>query len=140
MVLEEAVVTSAIDWKPQRVIATPFVKSLERTPHLTRLPRAAMAAWRFRNVTGTSFVALIRQGLQKRVDQALNWSQLALAANAPMLTRAALVEADLTAGIMPAGQVAGIITGLPSVAEPRAQIRNEVEESHGRLAGMRTVG
>lgn len=131
--LNETVVTSAVDGKPQRVIVTSFVKSLQRA-HLTRLPRAAAAAWRFRRSTGTPMKAFVHQGLEMRANQGLAWSQLALAANAPMMTRAALVEGDLSAGILPAGQVVGLIEGLPSVAELSTRIREEAEETLDRLA------
>jgi NAD(P)H-dependent flavin oxidoreductase YrpB (nitropropane dioxygenase family) len=52
-----------------------------------------------------------------RRDGDLTWAQVAMAANAPMLTRAALVEGRLDAGILPTGQVAGLIDQLPTVQE-----------------------
>ena len=53
----------------------------------------------------------------------LTWAQTAMAANAPMLTRAALVDGELDAGILPTGQVTGLIDELPSVAELMAVTR-----------------
>jgi NAD(P)H-dependent flavin oxidoreductase YrpB (nitropropane dioxygenase family) len=133
--LNETVVTAAIDGKPQRLIVTPFVKSLQRA-YLTRFPRAASAAWRFRRSTGASVGEFVHQGLEMRANQGLTWSQLALAANAPMMTRTALVEGDLSAGILPAGQVVGLIESLPSVAELLTQIRADAEETLSRLHSM----
>jgi NAD(P)H-dependent flavin oxidoreductase YrpB (nitropropane dioxygenase family) len=40
-----------------------------------------------------------------------------MAANAPMMTRAALVDGRTDAGILPTGQVVGEIAELPTVAE-----------------------
>ncbi|HUJ65100.1 MAG TPA: hypothetical protein VLX59_06170, partial [Acidimicrobiales bacterium] len=60
---------------------------------------------------------LIREGMAMRRDGDLTWAQVAMAANAPMLTRAALVEGRLDAGILPTGQVAGLIDQLPTVQE-----------------------
>ena len=47
--------------------------------------------------------------------QGLAWHQVALAANAPMLTKATLVDGDVEVGILPTGQVVGVIDELPTV-------------------------
>ena len=52
-----------------------------------------------------------------RKDQELTWAQVALAANAPMMTKAAMVDGDAEVGILPTGQVVGAIDELPTVAE-----------------------
>ena len=66
----------------------------------------------------------------------LTWPQVAMAANAPMLTRACLVEGDLDAGILPTGQVVGSIEALPTVADLIAQIVAEAEATLTLLAGF----
>jgi NAD(P)H-dependent flavin oxidoreductase YrpB (nitropropane dioxygenase family) len=113
----DTVVTTALDGAPQRVIRTEVVDRLERSPRLLRLPRAARAALRFRTVTGTSFRDLLREGRAMRHHQELTLSQLAMAANAPMLIRATMVEGKPEVGILPTGQVTGVIDELPTVAE-----------------------
>ena len=40
-----------------------------------------------------------------------------MAANAPMLTKAAMVDGHPEVGILPTGQVVGVIDELPTVAE-----------------------
>ena len=47
----------------------------------------------------------------------LTWPQVVMAANAPMMTRAALVEGRTDVGVLPTGQVVGEIDELPTVAE-----------------------
>jgi NAD(P)H-dependent flavin oxidoreductase YrpB (nitropropane dioxygenase family) len=47
----------------------------------------------------------------------LSWSQVALAGNAPMMTKASVVEGDLDVGILPTGQVTGAIDDIPTVAD-----------------------
>jgi NAD(P)H-dependent flavin oxidoreductase YrpB (nitropropane dioxygenase family) len=111
------VVTSAIDGAPQRVIRTEVIDALERSPSLLRFPRAAANAWRFRGLTGTSIADLLRTGRAMQRDQDLTWAQVAMAANAPMLTKAAMVDGRPEVGILPTGQVVGAIEQLPSVAE-----------------------
>ena len=68
-----------------------------------------------------------------RRNQDLTWSQLAMAANAPMLTRAALVEGRLDAGVLPAGQGVGVIDELPTVEELVGRIVAEAERTLERL-------
>ena len=69
-----------------------------------------------------------------RKTRELTWAQLAMAANAPMLTRASMVEGRLEVGILPTGQVVGVIDALPSVAEVLDGIMREAEETLARLA------
>ena len=40
-----------------------------------------------------------------------------MAANAPIMTKAALVDGRTDVGVLPTGQVVGVIESLPSVAE-----------------------
>ena len=40
-------------------------------------------------------------------SQDLTWAQVAMAANTPMLTKAALVDGKLESGVLPSGQVVG---------------------------------
>jgi NAD(P)H-dependent flavin oxidoreductase YrpB (nitropropane dioxygenase family) len=113
----DTVVTTAIDGAPQRVISTDVVERIERSPKLLRFPRALAAALRFRADTGTSLRDLVREGIAMRRHQDLTWSQVALAANAPMLIKAAMVEGRVDVGILPTGQVTGVVDELPTVAE-----------------------
>ena len=47
----------------------------------------------------------------------LSWPQVVMAANAPMMTKAALVDGRTDVGVLPTGQVVGEIGELPTVAE-----------------------
>ena len=131
--LTDTVRTSAVDGHPQRVLRTELVDELERSSLLTRFPRAARNALRFRKLSGTSVPDLAREGLAMRRSQELAWSQLAMAANAPMMTKAALVDGDLGAGVLPTGQVVGAIDELPTVAELVDRVMAEADEVLGRL-------
>ena len=129
----DTVVTTAIDGAPQRVIRTEVVDAIESASPLTRLPKALAAALRFRAETGTSFRDLVREGLAMRRNQDLTWSQLALAANAPMLIKASMVDGNPDVGVLPTGQVTGVIDGLPTVAEVLDDILREATETLDRL-------
>ena len=80
-------------------------------------PKAAANALKFRKLTGTSYRDLLREGLAMKKSQDLTWAQLALAANAPMLTKATMVDGHPEVGILPTGQGVGAIDELPSCQE-----------------------
>jgi len=127
------VVTTRVDGSPQRVIRTDTVDHLERAGRLTALPRALKNALAFRKLTGTSLRDLLREGRAMRKSQELKWSQLAMAANAPMLTKAAMVDGKPEVGILPTGQGVGVIDELPTVQQLIARIMQEAEEILTRL-------
>ncbi len=133
--LTGTVVTTAIDGAPQRVIRTAMIDALERSPGLLRFPRAAGNALRFARQAGVSIPDLARTGLQMRRDQELTWSQMALAANAPMMTKASVLDGDADVGILPTGQVVGVIDELPSVAELLEWIMDGADAALVRLCG-----
>ncbi|MEJ5255844.1 MAG: nitronate monooxygenase [Acidimicrobiales bacterium] len=125
--VNDTVVTRAVDGYPQRVIRTEVVDELERSTMLTRLPKALRNALAFRKLTGTSFLDLLREGLAMKRNQDLTWSQVAMAANAPMLIKAALVDGRPEVGILPTGQGVGVIDDLPTVAELVQRIMAEAD-------------
>ena len=115
--LTDTVVTRSIDGAPQRVIRTELVDHLEGRFRPAAAMQAVANALRLRRLTDTSLRALVREGLAMKRNGDLTWAQVAMAANAPMLTRATMVEGRLEAGILPTGQVTGLIDELPTVAE-----------------------
>lgn len=127
------VVTKAVDGYPQRVIRTRLIDQLEKASFLTRFPRAALNALSLMRVTGTSLPELFEEGLAMKQSQELTWSQLAMAANAPMLTKASMVDGKLEAGILPTGQIAGVIDEIPSVEELLRRIMREAHDTLKRL-------
>ena len=132
--LTDTVVTHSIDGAPQRVIRTAVIDRLERASPLTRLPRALANALGFRHLTKTSLGDLIKEGFAMRKSHELTWSQLAMAANAPMLARAAMTDGDPVGGYLPSGTVAGVIDDRPTCAELIDRIMREAEETLARLA------
>jgi NAD(P)H-dependent flavin oxidoreductase YrpB (nitropropane dioxygenase family) len=57
-----------------------------------------------------------------------------MAANTPALLRSAMVDGRPEVGLMPAGQVGGLIDGLPSCAELIERIMAEAAGCLARLA------
>lgn len=135
--LTGTVVTTKVDGAPQRVVRTELVDRLESAGPVRGLPRALANALAFRRQVGASVTELVAEARAMRRQQELSWAQLVMAANAPMMTRAALVEGDEGAGILPTGQVVGSIAELPTVAELVDGIVAEADAVLRRLQGQR---
>jgi NAD(P)H-dependent flavin oxidoreductase YrpB (nitropropane dioxygenase family) len=117
------------------VIRTELVDHLEGAGRITALPRSMVNALRFRKLSGRSLDDLAREGLAMKKNQGLTWAQVAMAGNAPMLTKAALVDGRLDTGVLPTGQVVGLVEELPTVADIIATIMSEAEATLARLEG-----
>jgi len=131
--LNDTVVTTRVDGVPHRVLRTPLIDGLERSGQVSGLARAVTNAARFRKLSGLSWPALVRQGVAMRHGTDLSWSQVLMAANTPMLLKAAMVDGRPDLGVMAAGQVVGLIDDLPSCAELIDRIIAEACDSMARL-------
>jgi NAD(P)H-dependent flavin oxidoreductase YrpB (nitropropane dioxygenase family) len=131
--VQGTVVTQAVDGYPQRVVRTGFIRQLEQSSTLGKLLTAWRSARGFASMTNASFFSLLREGLAMRSDSKLTVAQLTMAANAPMLTKATLVDGRVDAGVLPTGQVVGRIDALPTVAELISRIVHEAEHTLDQL-------
>jgi NAD(P)H-dependent flavin oxidoreductase YrpB (nitropropane dioxygenase family) len=113
----DAIVTTVIDGVPQRVLMGGPVRDLEEANALTRYVQAARNAIAFQRLSGTSWSDMVREGLAMKRSHELSWSQVVMAANAPMLYRAGLHEGREDVGVTASGQVVGLIEDIPSCAE-----------------------
>lgn len=133
----DTVVTDRVDGHPHRVLRTPFVDRLVRTGPVASLPRAIANAVRFQRMLGTPWRDLLREAASMKRSQELSWSQVLMAANAPMLLRASMVEGNLDSGVMAGGQVTGLCEDLPSCQELIGRI---VAEADRVLRGFEATG
>ena len=129
------VVTTRVDGVPHRVLRTPLVDRLEGAGRIAGLARSLRNAAALRGVSGLRWAELIRQGRAMRRDSELTWAQVLMAANTPMLLRAAMVDGRGDLGLMSAGQVTGLIDDLPSCAELIEAITGEAEQRLKSLGG-----
>lgn len=129
----DVTVTRVVDGLPHRMLRTDLVAALERSGRPAALLRAARHAAAFRKQAGTGWARTVRDGLAMKRGAGLTWSQVLLAANTPMMLRAALVEGRTDAGVMASGQVAGVIEDLPSCAELVGRIMAEATAALDRL-------
>jgi NAD(P)H-dependent flavin oxidoreductase YrpB (nitropropane dioxygenase family) len=127
-------VTTQVDGVPHRVLRSDLVDHLVDTNAVTSLPRAVRNALAFKRLSGTSWRALVSEGRAMRRSQELTWSQVVMAANTPMLLRAAMVEGRPDLGVMSSGQVVGLIDDLPTCAELIDRIMTEADKVLTRLS------
>jgi NAD(P)H-dependent flavin oxidoreductase YrpB (nitropropane dioxygenase family) len=157
--LDGTVVTTRVDGVPHRMLRTTLVDHLEGARARTaagagaqagatrwgvaRRPaaviRAARSAAAFRGLSGMSWAEMLRQGRSMRQDTGLGWGQVLMAANTPVLLRAAMVDGRTDLGLMSSGQVAGLIDDLPSCAELIEAIMAEAGHTLDRPAAVRTA-
>ena len=148
--LDGTVVTRRVDGVPHRVLRTTMVDQLERggrggggamwlsgPRRAGVLVRSARNAAAFRGVSGMGWREMLRQGRDMRRDSGLSWAQVLMAANTPVLLRAAMVDGRTDLGLMSSGQVAGLIGDLPSCAELIEAIMTEAGATLDWLEGVR---
>jgi NAD(P)H-dependent flavin oxidoreductase YrpB (nitropropane dioxygenase family) len=131
--VQDVTVTTKVDGLPHRMLRTELVDALERSGRAASLLRAVRHAAAFRRESGMGWAQMVRDGLAMRHGKELSWSQVLLAANTPMMLKASMVEGRLDAGVMAAGQVAGLIDDLPSCAE---LVDSVMAEAHATLRSL----
>jgi len=129
----DTLVTTQVDGVPHRVLRTDFTERLDRGGRITSLPRALRNALRFQRISGISWRDMLREGRAMRKSQDLTWSQVVMAANTPMLLKAAMVDGRPDLGVMASGQVVGVISDLPTVAELLDRIMADAQQVLRRL-------
>jgi NAD(P)H-dependent flavin oxidoreductase YrpB (nitropropane dioxygenase family) len=129
----DTLVTTQVDGVPHRVLRTDFTERLHRAGPVLGLPRALRNAARFQRLSGLRWRDLLREGRAMRTSQELTWSQVLMAANTPMLLKAAMVDGRPDLGVMSSGQVVGLLDDLPTVAELIDRILEEAEAVLKRL-------
>jgi NAD(P)H-dependent flavin oxidoreductase YrpB (nitropropane dioxygenase family) len=126
-------VTTEVDGLPQRVIVNEFVTALESGNAVSRLARALRSGLAYRKLSGASIPELMRAAAAMRQGEKLTRTQTLMAANAPIFIQRAMVEGHPSEGVLPSGQVAGVIADVPSCSELVERI---IAEAEGRLADL----
>jgi NAD(P)H-dependent flavin oxidoreductase YrpB (nitropropane dioxygenase family) len=135
----DTVVTSKVDGQPHRMIRTAFVDDIERSSAGRDLGFAARNALRFQRMSGRPWREIVQQGLNLKRQQGYSWKQVVMAANAPMLCRAAMVDGRDDVGILSSGQVVGLLDDLPTCAELVERIVATAGATLTRLAATPAV-
>ena len=129
----EIIVSRAMDGLPQRMIINELLGELERASGLKKLIIAVRNGLAFRKYTGASIPGLLKTALAMSADDDMTTSQAIMSANAPMIIQKAMVDGEPALGVLPSGQVAGVIDKLLSCEE---LINSIVVEAQSRLVEL----
>jgi NAD(P)H-dependent flavin oxidoreductase YrpB (nitropropane dioxygenase family) len=129
----DTVVTKQVDGVPHRVLRTELVERLESSSGAAAMVRALRNAVAFQKLSRTPWRRIVQEGLAMRKSQELSWSQVVMAANTPMLLRAAMVDNRPDLGVMASGQVVGVIDDLPTCAQLIERITRQASDVLERL-------
>jgi NAD(P)H-dependent flavin oxidoreductase YrpB (nitropropane dioxygenase family) len=135
--VRDTVVTTRVDGVPHRVLSSDLVASLESAGQVRGLLRAVLNGARFKKLSGQSWGEMIREGKRMKHGRELTWAQVLMAANTPMLLKAAMVDGRADLGVMSSGQVVGLIDDLPTCEELIQRVMREAEETLDHLAELR---
>lgn len=129
-------VSTKLDGLPQRMIMNRRLESLERASWLRLLMIAMRSGWRFKRQTQASTLDMLRSSWAMARDSEMSLGQTLMAANAPMIIQQSMVHGKPDDGVLPSGQVAGLIDDLPSCAD---LVESIVEEARARLSEISSI-
>jgi len=132
----EIIVSKAVDGLPQRMINNETLRRLEKAGPIEKFFIALKNGFRFRQHTGASFIGLLRSGVEMAKSGHVTMTQAIMAANAPMIIQKAMVDGRTADGVLPSGQVAGVIDEVSSCGEIIHGIADEAEKCLAELAAM----
>jgi NAD(P)H-dependent flavin oxidoreductase YrpB (nitropropane dioxygenase family) len=124
----DIIVSKAMDGLPQRMIMNDMLAELERAGSAKKLIIALRNGLKFRKFTGASIFGLLKSAIAMSKDSDTSTAQAIMSANAPMIIQQAMVDGLPDEGVLPSGQVAGVISELLSCEEIINSVVAEAEE------------
>ena len=120
-------VSTKLDGMPQRMVMNPLLADLEKSSRIGMLARGFSNGMKYKSQTGMSMFETVKTawGMASKTDMTLG--QTMMAGNAPVIIQKAMVEGRPDEGVLPSGQVAGLIDDLPNCQELVSRIMTEAE-------------
>jgi NAD(P)H-dependent flavin oxidoreductase YrpB (nitropropane dioxygenase family) len=129
----DIIVSKAMDGLPQRMIMNQMLTKLEKAGASKKLVIALINGLKFRHFTGASIFDLLKSALAMSKTGEITPAQAIMSANAPMIIQKAMVDGQPDQGVLPSGQVAGVIEQLLTCEEI---INSIVAEAEQRLVAL----
>jgi|TARA_B110000967_G_C18901255_1_gene575364 NAD(P)H-dependent flavin oxidoreductase YrpB (nitropropane dioxygenase family) len=123
--VEDIKVTKKFDGLPHRLIFNDYIQKIDRSNPFSLFVMSVTSAWKYKQLTKASYGDLIKSFFAMLKGDDLTISQSIMSANSPAIIQKAMVEGLPNEGAMPSGQVAGLITNLPTCNELIQQIMRE---------------
>jgi NAD(P)H-dependent flavin oxidoreductase YrpB (nitropropane dioxygenase family) len=123
--VDEIKITKKFDGLSHRLIFNKYIEKIDRSNPISLFLMSVTSAWKYKQITKASFGDLFKSFFAMLKGDDLTISQSIMSANSPAIIQKAMVEGSPNEGAMPSGQVAGIITNLPSCKELIDKIMRE---------------
>ena len=123
--VDDIKITKKFDGLSHRLIFNKYIEKIDRSNPISLFLMSVTSAWKYKQITKASFGDLFKSFFAMLKGDDLTISQSIMSANSPAIIQKAMVEGSPNEGAMPSGQVAGIITNLPSCKELIDKIMRE---------------
>ena len=110
----KVIVSKALDGLPQRMIDNETLAKIERAGPVKKLVIAIQSGLKYKKFSGASFVSLFKSALAMSRGGDITLAQAIMSANAPMIIQKSMIDGQPELGVLPSGQVAGVIDQLSS--------------------------
>ena len=128
-------ISTKLDGLPQPMLLNKTLQELESASKLGMLIRALQNGLKYKSQTGMGLGETIKTAWRMAAKSDMTLGQTMMAGNAQMIIQKAMVEGKPGEGVLPSGQIAGLIDDLPSCAQIMSQIITEAEASLKRVGG-----
>lgn len=132
----EIIVSKALDGLPQRMINNETLARLENANGLHKLIIACANGLKYRRYSGASLMQLFKSALAMSRTGDITMAQAIMSANAPMIIQKSMIDGEPGQGVLPSGQVAGVIDELKSCEQIIQDIMIEATECLAELAKL----
>ena len=108
-----------------RLIFNDYIAKIDRSNPFSLFIISITSAWKYKQLTKSSYLDLMKSFFAMLKGDDLTISQSVMSANSPAIIQKAMVEGSPDEGAMPSGQVAGLISNLPTCKDLIDQIMKE---------------
>lgn len=133
----QIIVSKALDGLPQRMINNETLDALEKAGPIKKIVLAMSNGLKYRKFSGASFTELFKSALAMSRSGDITFAQAMMSANAPMIIQKSMIDGQPSEGVLPSGQVAGVIDELKSCQEIISSIVDEANQRLDALAALR---
>ena len=133
--LDDIVLTTRLDGLQHRLLRNEILSEVENAGSVPLLVAALKNAWLLKQRTGASVAELISAARGMQRESGLTFGQALMAANSPVLIERSMIQGRPAEGVMSTGQVAGILSDLPTCEELIVRMVTEARQRLNALSG-----
>lgn len=135
----QIIVSKALDGLPQRMINNETLHNLENAGPVKKLYLAVVNGLKYRKFTNASFYTLLKSAFAMSKSGDITLAQAMMSANAPMIIQTSMIDGRPDQGVLPSGQVAGVISDVKSCEQIIQSVMSETNECLEQLSGLQRI-